>query len=59
MGCASIRLWGSQVLEYMSIPLSKSNKGWHKLWFYLKNNAADPLSIFTDRLIKEAPDVWR
>ena len=42
MGCASIRLWGSQVLEYMSIPLSKSNKGWHKLWFYLKNDDATP-----------------
>jgi len=37
MGCASIRLWGSRASEYMFIPLSKSNKGWHKLWFYLKN----------------------
>ena len=31
MGCASIHLRGSQALEYMSIPLLKSNKGWHKL----------------------------
>ena len=43
----------------MSIPLSKSNKGWHKLWFYLKNDDTAPLSIFTGRLIEEAPDVWR
>ena len=59
MGCASIRLQGSRSLEYMSIPLSKSNKGWHKIWFYLRNDAAPPLPIFTGRLIKEAPDVWR
>ena len=43
----------------MSIPLSKSNKGWHKLWFYLKNDAAAPLPIFTDRLIEEVPGVCR
>ena len=35
----------------MSIMLSKSNKGWHKLWFYLRNT--------TDRLIEEASDTWR
>ena len=40
MGCASIRLQGSRASEYMSIPLLKSNKGWHKLWFYLRNDAA-------------------
>ena len=59
MGCVSIRLWGSCASKYMSIPLSKSNKGWHKLWFYLKNDAATPLSIFTGRLIEEVLEVWR
>ena len=43
----------------MSIPLSMSYKGWHKLWFYLRNDAIAPLSIFTGRLIEEEPDVWR
>jgi len=43
----------------MSTPLLKSNKGWHKLWFYLRNDDDDPLSIFTGRLIEEALDVWR
>ena len=42
----------------MSIPLSKSNKGWHKLWFYLNNDDA-PLLIFMGCLIEEALDVWR
>jgi hypothetical protein len=43
----------------MPIPLRKSNKGWHKFWFYLKNNDATPLPIFSDRSIEEALDVWR
>ena len=43
----------------MSIPLSKSNKGWHKLWFYLRNDTAAPLPIFTGRLIEVAPNAWR
>ena len=59
MGCASIRLRGKRSLEYMSILLSKSNKGWHKLWFYLRNDAATPLPIFTGHLIELAPDTWR
>ena len=59
MGCVSIRLRGKQSLEYMSILLSKSNKGWHKLWFYLRNDDDAPLLIFTDRLIEEVLDVWR
>ena len=42
MGCASIRLRGNRSLEYMSIALLKSNKGWHKLWFYLRNDDATP-----------------
>ena len=59
MGYVSIRLRGNRSSEYMSIPLLKSNKGWHKLWFYLRNNDATPLPIFTGHLIEEAPDVWR
>ena len=42
MGCASIHLRGNRSLEYLSILLSMSNKGWHKLWFYLRNDAAAP-----------------
>jgi hypothetical protein len=59
MGCASIRLQSSQASKYMPIPLRKSNKGWHKFWFYLKNDDATPLPIFSGRVIKEALDVWR
>ena len=42
----------------MTCPLSRSNKGWHALWFYMKNVAAAPLPDFTGCLIEEAPQVW-
>jgi hypothetical protein len=58
MGCASIHLQGRWFAEYMTLPLSKSDKGWHALWFYMKNDAIAPLPNFTGRLIEEVPSVW-
>jgi hypothetical protein len=58
IGCASIHLRGRRAYEYMAIALSKSNKRWHKQWFYLKNNADAPLSIFTGCLIEEMSKSW-
>ena len=52
MGCAGIQLWNNRVDEYPSMRLSTSNKGWPSHWFYLKNDAAAPLSEFSERLIK-------
>jgi hypothetical protein len=39
MGCARIHLRGGRAARYIPIALTKSNKGWYKLWFYLKNDA--------------------
>ena len=58
MGCVGIHLRGHRSAEYMTYPLSRSNKGWHVLWFYMKNDPAAPLSDFTGRLIEEVPPVW-
>ena len=58
-GCVGIQLRNNRVGEYPSMRLSTSNKGWHSQWFYLKNDAATPLSEFTGRLIEEAPEQWR
>jgi hypothetical protein len=54
MGCTCIHLWINQTTEYMTLQLSRSNKWWHALWFYLKNDAVAPLSDFTACLIEEA-----
>jgi hypothetical protein len=42
----------------MPITQSKSNNGWHKQWFYLKNDADAPLPIFIDRLIEKSLESW-
>ena len=39
--------------------LSTSNKGWHSQWFYVKDDAAAPLLVFSGCIIKEAPGSWR
>jgi hypothetical protein len=58
LGCASIHHRGHRFAEYMALQLSRSNKGWHVLWFYVKNDAVVPLPDFTICLIDEAPPVW-
>ena len=58
MGYAGIHLQGQWFAVYMPCQLSRSNKGWHVQWFYVKNDATTPLSDFTGRLIEEAPQVW-
>jgi hypothetical protein len=46
------------VAGYIPIALTKSNKGWHKLWFYLKNDVVAPLPVFSGHLIEEVPPEW-
>jgi hypothetical protein len=58
MGCASIHLQSNRAREYMSLRLSSSNKGWHKQWFYLKDDTTAPLPMFSRHLIEEAPEQW-
>jgi hypothetical protein len=58
VGCASICLWGNRTAQYMSLSLTTSNKGWHKQWFYLKNDHAAPLLLFFDSFIESASKTW-
>ena len=58
MGCKGIHLQGQRVAEYMPCQLFRSNKEWHAQWFYLKNDPAAALPIFTGCLIEEAPSTW-
>ena len=39
--------------------LSTSNKGWHSQWFYVKDDTAAPLPVFSGRVIMEAPGSWK
>ena len=58
MGYASIHLHNNRVNEYPSMRLSTSNKGWHSLWFYVKDDIATPLPVFSERIIEEVPRPW-
>ena len=53
MGCSSIHLRNNRVNEYPSMCLSTSNKGWHSLWFYVKDDVATTLLVFSGRIIEE------
>ena len=39
--------------------LSTSNKGWHSLWFYVKDDVATPLPVFSGRIIEEVLGSWK
>ena len=39
--------------------LSTSNKGWHSYWFYVKDDVAAPLPVFSGRIIEEVPRSWK
>ena len=58
MVCTGIHLRVQRAGEYMPCQLSRSNKGWHSNWFYLKNDPAAPLSVFSRCLIEEVPPSW-
>jgi hypothetical protein len=45
VGSTSIRLWGNRATQYMSLSLMTLNKGWHKQWFYLRNDPAAPSDL--------------
>jgi len=44
---------------YPLMHLSTSNKGWHSQWFYVKDDAAAPLPVFSRRVIEETPGSWK
>ena len=58
-GCASIHLCNDRVNEYPSMCLSTSNKGWHSLCFYVKDDVATPLVAFSGRIIEEVLGSWK
>jgi hypothetical protein len=58
IGCARIYLREPRAQEYMAITTMKSNKGWHSQWFYIKNDDAARLPLFTSHTITAAPPAW-
>ena len=42
----------------MPCQLSRSNKRWHSHWFYLKDDPAAPLPVFSEHMVEEVPSSW-
>ena len=59
MGCASIHLRNNRANDYLLMRLSTSNKGWHSYWFYVKDDVAAPLPVFSGRIIEEVLGPWK
>jgi hypothetical protein len=58
VGCANLRMkqdWGD---KYILSSLTSSNNGWHKGWFYLRNDSKFAWSTFTENSIANAPSSW-
>ena len=51
VGCTGIHLRNNRADAYPSMRLSTSNKGWHSQWFYVKDDTAAPLLVFSKRVI--------
>ena len=59
VGCVGIHLRNNRVNEYPLLHLSTSNKGWHSYWFYVKDDVAAPLPVFSGSIIEEVSGPWK
>jgi hypothetical protein len=47
IGCANLRMKQGRGDDYIPAPLTSSNSGWHKGWFYLRNDPEHALPAYT------------
>jgi hypothetical protein len=58
IGCANLQMkqgWGD---NYIPSSLTSSNNGWHKGWFYLRNDPEFALLAFTENSIAQGLRSW-
>jgi hypothetical protein len=56
IGCANLRMKQGRGDDYIPVTLTSSNSGWHKGWFYLRN---DPeFALYTGNSIAESRRNW-
>ncbi|XP_039786207.1 uncharacterized protein LOC120652448 [Panicum virgatum] len=56
--CANVHVRNNRGELHMDILLKKSHKGWHRSWFYVKNNEHVCLPIFTGQSMAGVPREW-
>jgi hypothetical protein len=58
IGCANLRMKQGRGDGYIPSSLTSSNSGWHKGWFYLRNDREFALLEFTGNSIRQTQSNW-
>jgi hypothetical protein len=56
--CANLRMKQGRGDDYILVTLTNSNSGWHKGWFYLRNDPESALLAFTENSIAKSRRNW-
>jgi hypothetical protein len=58
IGCANLRMKQGRGDDYIPAPLTSSNSGWHRGWFYLRNDPEHALPSYTGCSIAKSQRNW-
>jgi hypothetical protein len=58
IGCANLRMKQGWSDDYIPFSLTSLNSGWHKGWFYLRNDPKFALPVFTGNSIAQGLRCW-
>jgi hypothetical protein len=58
IGCANLRTKQGRGDDYIPVSLTNSNNGWHKRWFYLRNDPKFALPSYTGCSIAKSERNW-
>jgi hypothetical protein len=58
IACTNLRTKQGRDDDYISVTLTSSNSGWHKRWFYLRNDPEFALPSFTGCSIAKSQRNW-
>jgi hypothetical protein len=59
IGCANLRMkQGRRRNDYIPVALTSSNSGWHRGWFYLRNDPEHALPLYTGCSIAKSQRNW-
>jgi hypothetical protein len=58
IGCANLRTKQGRGDDYIPVTLTSSNSGWHKGWFYLRNDPEHALPTYTGCSIAKLQRNW-
>jgi hypothetical protein len=58
IGCANLRMKQGRGGDYIPAPLTSSNSGWHRGWFYLRNDPEHELPSYTGCSIAKSQRNW-